>query len=51
MANQDSQLWERLGMEYDLSPPWTPFNMAMALNLRLLIIPPEHSTIEGVKPF
>ena len=23
MANQDSPLWERLGMDYDLSPPWT----------------------------
>ena len=36
MANQDSPLWERLGMDYDLSHPWTSFNMAMALNLGLL---------------
>ena len=27
MTDQDSPLWERLGMEYDLSPPWTSFNM------------------------
>ena len=36
-------------MDYDLSLPWTSFNMAMALNLGLLIIPPEHSTIEEGK--
>ena len=36
-------------MDYNLSPPWTLFNMAMALNLRLLIIPPEQSTIEKGK--
>ena len=32
-------------MDYDLTPPWTLFNMVMALNLRLLIVPPEPSTI------
>ena len=42
MANQDSPLWERLGMDQ--------FNMAMALNLGLLIIPPKHSTIKGERP-
>ena len=36
-------------MDNDLSPPWTLFNITMALNLRLLIIPPEHSTIEEGK--
>ena len=36
-------------MDYDLSPPWTLFNMTMALNLRLFIIPPEQSTIEKGK--
>ena len=48
MANQDSPLWET---EYGLclNPPWTSFNMTMALNLRLLIIPPKHSTIKGGK--
>ena len=50
MANQDSLLWERLGIDYDLSPPWTSFNMVMALNLGLLIVPPEHSTIKEGKP-
>ena len=49
MANQDTPLWERVSMDYDLSPPWTLFNMAMALNLRLLIIPLEHRTIESGK--
>ena len=49
MANQDSPLWERLGMDYDLSPPWTLFNMVMALILGLLIIPPEQTTIKRGK--
>ena len=40
MAIQDSLLRERLGMDYDLSPPRTSLNMVMALNLGLLIIPP-----------
>ena len=39
MANQDTPLWETL----------TSFNMAMVLNIRLLIIPPEHRTIEEGK--
>ena len=51
MANQDSPLWERLGMDHDLSPPWTSFNMVMALNFRLLITPPKHSTIKESKAF
>ena len=48
MANQDSPL-ERLGMNYNLSPPWISFNMVMALNLGLLIIPPEQSTMDRGK--
>ena len=38
-------------MDYDLSPPSTSFNMAMALNLGLLIIPPNHRIIEEGKAF
>ena len=38
-------------MDYDLSPPWTLLNMAMALNLGLLIIPQEERTIERGKAF
>ena len=26
MSNQDSPLWERLGMDHDLSPPWILLN-------------------------
>ena len=51
MANQDAPLWERLGMDHDLSLPWTSLNMVMALNSRLLMIPPEQSTIEKGKAF
>ena len=46
MAYQDSPLWRRLSMDCEHSSPWIFFNMAMALNLRLLIIPPEHRTIK-----
>ena len=49
MANQDTPLWERLGIDYDLSPPWTLLNMVMALNLGLLIVPPTQSTIKNDK--
>ena len=51
MANQDSPLWERLGMDHDLGPPWTLLNMAKALNFRLFNIPPEQHTIERNKAF
>ena len=33
-------------MDYDLSPPWTSFNMVMALNLGILLIPPIHRTAD-----
>ena len=51
MANQDSPLWERLGMDHDLSPPWTLLNVAKALMFRLLIKPPKQRTIETGKAF
>ena len=51
MANQDSPLWERLGMDHDFSPPWTLLNMVKALKFRLFIIPPEQCTIERSKAF
>ena len=41
MANQELPFWERLGMAYDLSPPWTSFKMVMALNRGLSKIPPK----------
>ena len=46
MANQDSPLWERLGMDNDVNPPWTSFNMVKALKLGLFIIPPEQRTLK-----
>ena len=51
MANQDSPLWERLGMDHDLSPPWTLLNMAKALKFSLFIILPEQQIIERNKAF
>ena len=49
MANQDSPLWERLGMDHDLSPPLTLLNMVNALKFRLFIIPPEQQTLKRNK--
>ena len=46
MTDQNSPLWEKLGMDYILSPSWTSFNMAMALNLVMLSISPIHRTAE-----
>ena len=51
MANQDSPLWERLGMDHEISPPWTLLNMVKALKFRLFIIPSEQHTIERNKDF
>ena len=51
MANQDSPLWERLGMDHDLSPPWISLNMATALKFRLFTIPPEQQTLERNRAF
>ena len=51
MANQDSPLWERLGMDHDLSPPWTSLNMVKALKFRLFLIPPEQQTIKRNNTF
>ena len=51
MANQDSPLWERLGMDHDLSTLWTLLNMVKALKFRLFIIPPEQQTLKRNKAF
>ena len=47
MANQDSPLWERLGMDHDLSPPCTLLNVANVLKFGLLIIPQEQEQLKG----
>ena len=51
MANQDSPLWERLGMDHDLSPPRISLNMAKAFHLGLLIIPQEEKIIRRGQAF
>ena len=51
MANQDSPLWETLGMDHDPSPPSTLLDMTKALKLGLFIIPPEQITLERNKAF
>ena len=39
MANQDSPVWERLGMDHDLSPPWTLLNIVKAIKAGLFAQP------------
>ena len=51
MADQDSPLWEKLGMDHDLSPTWTLINMAKAIKIGLFILPQEQHTIERNKAF
>ena len=51
MANQDSPLWERLGMDHGLSPPWTLLNVVKAIKFGLLITAPEQEHSKGIKPF
>ena len=45
MANQDSPLWERLGMDHELSPPWTLLKIMKAIKSGLFTEPPEQCTI------
>ena len=51
MANQDSPLWERMGMDHDLIPPWTLLNMGKTLKFGLPIVPPEQRTPERNEAF
>ena len=51
MANQDSPLYERLGLDHGLSPPWTSNNISKALKFGLFITPPEEKIIERGKAF
>ena len=46
MANQDSPIWERLGMDHDLSPSWTSLNIAKAIKAGLFAQPSAPHTIE-----
>ena len=41
MANQDSPIWERLGMDHNLSPLWTLLNIAKAIKAGLFAQPSE----------
>ena len=46
MANQDSPIWERLGMYHDLSPPWTLLNIMKTIKAGLFAQPSAQCTIE-----
>ena len=46
MANQDSPVWERLGMDQDLSPPWSLLNITKAIKAGLFAQPSTQCTIE-----
>ena len=41
MANQNSPIWQRMGMDHDLSPPWTLLNIAKAIKAALFAQPSE----------
>ena len=45
MANQDSPLWERLGIDRDLSPPWTLLYIVKAIKSGLFTEPPAQLII------
>ena len=50
-ANQNSPIWVKLGMNHDLSPPWTWLNIAKAIKAGLLaLLPPPHTT-EGKRAY
>ena len=51
MANQDSPLCERLGMDHDLSPPWTSLNIMKAIKVGLFTQPLAQCTIEENKAY
>ena len=51
MANQNSPLAERKGMDLYLTPPWVSLNTAKAIKLGVLIAPQEQKTIERGQPF
>ena len=39
MANQDTPIWERLGTDHDISPPWTSLNIVKAIKAGLFAQP------------
>ena len=47
MTNQDSPLWERLGMDHDLSPPLTSLNITKTIKSESFTQPPAQCTIEN----
>ena len=51
MANQNSPIWERLGMDHDLSPPWTSLNIVKAIRAGLFALPPPPCTTERKKAY
>ena len=51
MVHQSSRIWAKLGMDYELTPPWTSINMAQAINLGLLIAPDKERRVEQGQPF
>ena len=51
MANQDSPIAERLGMDLYLTPLWMLLNVAKATKLGVLIAPQEQKTIKRGQPF
>ena len=51
MANQNSPIWERLGIDHDLSPPWTSLNIPKAVKAGLFAQPLPPCTTERKKAY
>ena len=51
MANQNAPIWERQGMDYDLSPLWTLLNIVKAIKAGLFAQPLPPCTTEKKKAY
>ena len=51
MANQDSPIWERLGRDHDISPPWASLNIMKAIKAGLFAQPLPQHTIEEKRAY
>ena len=51
MANQNSPIWETLGMDHDISPLWTSLNITKAIKAGLFALPPPPCTMQGKRAY
>ena len=51
MANQNSPVWERLGMDHDICSPWILLNIVKAIKAGLFELPPPPCTMQGKRAY